>query len=93
MLNVLFTLVYRNKVVEGDWHSLGESVMVLTFVHSPHPGDQSTGLVAGVYIEYPSYDGPADCHTRGRQKLPLCIRWDMTVYPRACIRDPHQFAL
>ena len=66
MPNVLFTLVYRNKAVDGDQHSLGESVTVLTFLHSPHLGDQSTGLVARVYVKYPSYDSSVDCHMRGR---------------------------
>ena len=39
-------LVYSIKLVEGDWCSLGESVMVLTFLHSLHLVNQSTRPVA-----------------------------------------------
>ena len=65
----------------------------VTFMHSPHPVNQSTGLVTRVYIKCPSCDGPEDCHTRGRQESALPIRVDTTPYTHTCVGDPHQFAL
>ena len=41
----------------------------------------------------PSGNGPEDRHTKGRQESTLGIWLDMTLYTRACVGDPHQFAL
>ena len=65
----------------------------VTFMHSPHLASQSTGLIAQVYVECPSCDGPEDRHTKGRQESALRIRLDTTPYTRTCVGDPHQFAL
>ena len=54
-------------------HTLYYMCHGVTFMHLPHPANQSTGLVTKVYIECPSCDGPEDCHTRGRQESALCI--------------------
>ena len=61
-------------------------------MHSPHPANQSTGLVAWVYVECPSCGSPEDCHMRGRRESALCIQLDTTPYSRACVGDPHQIA-
>ena len=53
MPHVHLTQVYRNKPVKGNRHSLGESVTVFTFMHSPHPANQSTGPVAQGVCQMP----------------------------------------
>ena len=93
MPNVHLTQVYRNKPVEGDRHSLGENVMVLTFMHSLHLVNQSAGLVAQGVCQMPLCSCPEDHHMRGRQDPTLCIWLDATPYTRACVGEPHQFAL
>ena len=76
--------------IKTPLHDICHSV---TFMHSLHLVNQSTGLVTQVYIKCPSSDGPEDCHTKGRWESALCIWVDMTLYTCACIGDPHQFAL
>ena len=43
--------------------------------------------------QIPSSNSPEDCHTKGRRGSTLRIRLDTTPYTRACVGDPHQFAL
>ena len=68
-------------------------VTVLTFMHSPHPANQSTWLVAWVYLKCPSCGGPEDRHMGGRWESALRIGLDTTSYTCTCIGDTHQFAL